>query len=105
MWWIPKRSCFKIVYKFFDRDKTSGSGIKNENISNKELDEELHKPTNRKFKKKRSALTFFIHLFIYLCADLVDMQLTSKFDKRQANAINKQIWLLIFSVNTRGLFL
>ena len=32
---------------FFDK-KTSGSGIKNENTSNKELAEELHKPIIRK---------------------------------------------------------
>ena len=31
--------------------KTSGSGIKNENISNKEVAEELHKPIIIKFKK------------------------------------------------------
>ena len=30
-----------MVYKFFDK-KTSGSGIKNENISNEELAEELY---------------------------------------------------------------
>ena len=53
--------------QIFDRDKTSGSGIKNENISNKELDEELHKPTNRKFKKREVHVPFsFIYLFIYL---------------------------------------
>ena len=34
----------------FDK-KTSGSGIKNENIANKELPEELHKPIVREFKK------------------------------------------------------
>ena len=33
----------KIVYKIFDK-KTSGSGIKNDNIANKQLAEELHKP-------------------------------------------------------------
>ena len=32
-----------MVYKFFNK-KTSGSGIKNKNILNKELAEELHKP-------------------------------------------------------------
>ena len=32
-----------VVYKFFDK-KTSGSGITIENISNKQLAEELHKP-------------------------------------------------------------
>ena len=39
-----------MVYKFCDK-KTSGSGIKNENSSNKELAEELHKPVIRQFKK------------------------------------------------------
>ena len=33
--------------------KTSGSVIKNENISNKELPEELHKPIIGKFKKRK----------------------------------------------------
>ena len=41
-----------MVYKFFDK-KTSGSGIKNENISNKRLAEELHKPIIRKFNKEK----------------------------------------------------
>ena len=45
-----------MVYKFFDK-KTSGSGIKNENISNKRLAEELHKPIIRKFNKEK-----YIHL-------------------------------------------
>ena len=38
-----QRGLASVVYNFFDK-KTSGSGIKNENISNKELAEELHKP-------------------------------------------------------------
>ena len=44
-----------MVCKFFDKKSTlladksaSGSGIKNENISNKELAEEVHKPIIRK---------------------------------------------------------
>ena len=37
---------------FFDK-RTSDSGIKNENISNKELAEELHKAISRKFKKEK----------------------------------------------------
>ena len=41
-----------MVYNFSDK-KTSGSGIKNEIISNKELAEELDKPNIRKFKKKK----------------------------------------------------
>ena len=49
-----------IVFKFFDKE-TSGSGIKNENVTNKhplnlattELAEELHKPIIRKFNKRK----------------------------------------------------
>ena len=41
-----------MVYKFFDK-KASGSGIKNENISNKELGQELHKQITRKFNLKK----------------------------------------------------
>ena len=37
-----------MVYKYFEK-KASGSGIKNENISNKVLAEELHKAIIRKF--------------------------------------------------------
>ena len=37
---------------FFDKI-TSGSGIKNENISNKELAEELDKPIIRKLQKQK----------------------------------------------------
>ena len=33
--------------------KSSDSGIKNENISNKELTEELHKPIIKNFNKKK----------------------------------------------------
>ena len=41
-----------MVYKFLIK-KTSGSSIKNENISDKELAEELHKPIIRKFYKRK----------------------------------------------------
>ena len=41
-----------VVYIFFDK-KTSDGTVKNENISNKELAEELHKPIIRKFNKKK----------------------------------------------------
>ena len=46
-----------MVYRFFDK-KTSGSGIKNENISNKELAEELNKPIIRKFNKNKVKYPF-----------------------------------------------
>ena len=43
-----------MVYNFSDQKskKASGSGIKNENISNKELAEELHKPIIKKINKR-----------------------------------------------------
>ena len=34
-------------------NKTFGSGIRNENISNRELAKELYKPVIRKFKKRK----------------------------------------------------
>ena len=46
-----------MVHQFF-YEKPSGSGIKNEIISNKELTEELHKPIIRKFKKMKSTFNF-----------------------------------------------
>ena len=41
-----------MVYNFFDK-RTSGSGIKNDNISSKELAEELRKSVIRKIKKRK----------------------------------------------------
>ena len=51
-------------YKCFDK-KTSGSGIKNENMLNKELAEEFHKPILIKIekKKKKKTLTFYRQYF------------------------------------------
>ena len=66
--------------------KTSGSGIKNENISNKELDEDLCKPIIRKFKNRKVHSPFVDNIW---GADL-----------------NKRIrFSIIFLVNTHGLFL
>ena len=66
-----------MVCKVFDK-KNSGSGIKNENISNKELSEELHKPIVRKFNKRKVHSPFIDNIW---WADLADMQLISKFNK------------------------
>ena len=66
-----------MVYKFFDT-KTSGSGIKNENISSKELAEELHKPIIRKFKNRKVHSSFIDNIWD---ADLADMQLISTFNE------------------------
>ena len=56
----------------------SGSGIKNENISNKELGEKLHKPIIRKFKKRKKYSSFVDNIW---GADLANMQLISTFIK------------------------
>ena len=53
-----QRGLVRMAYKFFDK-KTSGSGIKNENIPNKEVPEELHKAIFKKNSRKKSTLTFY----------------------------------------------
>ena len=72
-----KRDLASMINNFFD-NKTSGSGIKNENISNKDLAEELLKSIIRKFKKRKVHSPFIDNIW---GADLVDMQLISKFNK------------------------
>ena len=72
-----QRGLASVGYKFFDK-KTSGSGIKNENISNKELAEELHKTINRKSKKREVHSPFIDNIW---GVDLADMQLIRKFNK------------------------
>ena len=66
-----------MVYKFFDK-KISSSGIKNENVPNKKLAEELYKPVIRKFKKRKVQSLFIDNIW---SADLVDMHLMSKSNK------------------------
>ena len=55
-----QRGLASMVYKFFDKtisatrkNKFAGSGIKNGNISNQELAEELYKLIIRKFDKRK----------------------------------------------------
>ena len=55
--------------------KIAGNGIKNVNISNKEL----HKQIIKKFKKQKVYSSFIDNIW---GADLADMPLISKFDKR-----------------------
>ena len=62
-----------MVYKLYDK-KTSGSSINNENMSDQQLAEELHKPIIRKFKKRKVQSPFIEHIW---GADLADMQLIS----------------------------
>ena len=79
-----KRSLASMVYKFFDK-KTKGSGVTLANKSainsipqNEQLAEELHKPI-RKFKKREVYSAFKDNIW---AADLADIQLISKFNKR-----------------------
>ena len=66
-----------MVYNFFD-EKTSGSGVKKEKGSKKELAEELHKPIIRKFKKRIVHSSFIDNTW---GAYLANIQLTSKFNE------------------------
>ena len=66
-----------VVYKFFDK-KDSCSCTKNENISNKQLAEELHKPIIKKFNKRKVHSPFTDNTW---GADRADSQLINKFDR------------------------
>ena len=81
----------------FDK-KTCGSGIKNENMSNKQLAEKLHKPIIRKCEKGKVHSPFIDNT---LCADLADMWFISEFNA----GIRFYYVFLTFLVNTHGLFL
>ena len=74
-----------MAYKFLDEktsatgaNKFAGSGIKNENISNKELAEDLQKPIVRKLNKSKEHSPFIENIW---GAYLADMQLISKSNK------------------------
>ena len=66
-----------MVYRFFDKE-TSGSGIKNDKPDH-QLGEELYKPIIRNFNKRKVHSTFIDKIWD---ANLTDMQLISKFNKR-----------------------
>ena len=68
--------------------KKLGGIVKKENISNKELAEELHKPIIRKFKKRKVHSPF---VSIICSADLADMQLINNF--------NKEIYFLLYFID------
>ena len=73
-----QRGLASIVYNFFDK-QTSGGGIKNENISNKELAEEFHKPIIRKLNKRKVRSSFIDNIWR---TDPADKELISKFNQR-----------------------
>ena len=66
-----------MVYKFFDK-KSSGSGIKNANMSDQQLAEELRKPIIRTFNKRKVHSKFIDNIW---GAILTDMQLIINFEK------------------------
>ena len=78
-----------MVYKCFDK-KTSGSGIKNENIPNKKLAEELDKPFAKNLNKEKVHSPFIDNIW---GVDLVDMQLISKFNK------GFRFWLCVIDIH------
>ena len=84
-----------MFYKYFDK-RTSSGAIENENKSNKELAEELHKPVIREFNNRKVHSSFIDNIW---SADLAEMQLITKFNK----GICFYYVLLIFSVNMHGL--
>ena len=83
-----------MVYKYFDK-KTSDSGIKSM-PQNEKLAEEFHKPIIKKFKKRKMYSAFKDNICV---ADLADMQLTIKFNKRFRILLS----VIAFLANTHGL--
>ena len=71
-----QRGLASMVYKCFDK-KSKGSGVKLI-PENKQLANELHKPTIKKFEKRRVYSTFKDNIW---GVDLADMQLLSKYNK------------------------
>ena len=59
----------KVLLQWFIKcliKKTSGSGIKNENISNNELAEELHKPITNNLRKENYNRILFTIFRLYV---------------------------------------
>ena len=73
-----QRGLALMVYEFFDENISNGT-VKTEVISSKELAEELQKPIIRKSEKRKVHLPFIVNIW---SADLADVQLISKFNKR-----------------------
>ena len=86
-----------MVYKCFDK-KISGSGFENENMSDQQLAEELHKPIIKKIKKRKVHSYFIDNIWD---VDIADMQLIVNLIKDLEFCCK----LFIFSVKMHGLFL
>ena len=94
-----------MVYRFFDKKSTSlpdksvsGSGVNIQENPSKQLVKELHKPIIRKFKKRTVYSGSKDNIG---GADLVDMQLISKFNKGTRfllcviDIFNKYAWVVL----------
>ena len=68
-----KRGFAAKFYNLFDK-KTLGGTVKNENISNKESVEELHKPIIKRSNKRKVHLSYVDNIW---GVDLADMQIIS----------------------------
>ena len=73
-----QRRLASMVYKFFDKNSGSLTDRGTANELNYQLANELHKPTIRKFRKRKVYSGFKDNIW---GADLADMQLISKFNK------------------------
>ena len=79
-----------------DKSASSG-GVKNENILNQELAEELQKPIIRNFEKQKVNSSFLQNIWV---ADLADMKLKHEFNKGICfllcviDILNKYAWVL-----------
>ena len=79
-----------------DKSASSG-GVKNENILNQELAEELQKPIIRNFEKQKVNSPFLQNIWV---ADLADMKLKHIFNKGICfllcviDILNKYAWVL-----------
>ena len=72
-----KRGLASMVYKCFHK-RSFGSGIKNENMSDQQLAQELRKPIIRKFNSRKGRSPFIDN---NCGADLAGMQLINQFNK------------------------
>ena len=87
-----QRGLASMVYKVFDQ-KSSGSGIKNENMS----DQQLHKQIIKNFKKGKVQSPFRNNIW---GADLADMQITRNFNNGICfllcviDIFNKYTWVI-----------
>ena len=73
-----QRGIASMVYIFFDK-KSKGDGVNIPLEFNKQLAKELHKPIIKQFKQRKVYSRFKDNTWD---ADLADMQLISKFNKR-----------------------